>query len=184
MLPTGRCRNCSVPTQNLLCDTCRNYIRCNRCYRYLSLHLYHNDDGICNACQNRDAHNVGRYAHDRLIGDRTWTVTRDDISVSDFVRRIGDDVISTYESGVVENTTIKYYMEMAVDFQWTTRDGYIQSTSARFFIPTTTSDVENLDITNFMMRLLEKVDAFSGQNSGWTVSQVKYLRLCWGNYRP
>jgi len=34
------------------------------------------------------------------------------------------------------------------------------------------------------MQLLEKVYAFSGQNSGWTVSQVKYLRLCWGNYRP
>jgi len=34
------------------------------------------------------------------------------------------------------------------------------------------------------MQLLEKVDAFSGQNSGWTVSQVKCLRLCSCNYRP
>jgi len=81
MLPTGRCRNCSVPTQNLLCDTCQNYIRCNRFYRYLPPHLHHNDDGVCNACQNRDVHNVGWYAHDRLIGDRTWTGTRDDMSV-------------------------------------------------------------------------------------------------------
>jgi len=68
------------------------------------------------------------------------------MSVSDLVRRIGDDVISTYESAVVENTAIKYYMEMAVDFQRITQDGYIQNTSARFFIPTTTSNVENLDI--------------------------------------
>ena len=180
MLPTGRCRNCGVPTQNLLCDTCRNYIRCNRCYRYLPQHLYHNGDGACNACQNRDARNVGRYAHDRLVGDRTWTGTRDDMSVGDFVRRMSDDVLSTYESAVVENVAIKYYLEMVVDFQRTTQDGNVQSTSARFFIPTTTSDVESLDMNSVMMQLLEKVDAFSGQNSGWTVSQVKYLRLCWG----
>jgi len=63
-------------------------------------------------------------------------------------------------------------MEMAVDFQRTTQDRYIQNTTARFFIPTT-SDVENLDISNVLMWLLEKVDAFSGQNSGWTVSPVK-----------
>ena len=80
MLPTGRCRNCSVPTQNLLCNTCWNYIQCNRCYRYLPSLLYHNDDVICNACQNGDAHNVGRYAHDRLIGDRTLTGTWNDMS--------------------------------------------------------------------------------------------------------
>jgi len=53
----------------------------------------------------------------------------------------------------------------------------IQSTSARFFIPTTTSDVENLDINNVLMQLLEKIEAFSGQNSGWTVTQIKHLRL-------
>ena len=92
--------------------------------------------------------------------------------------------MSTYENAVVENIAIKYYIEMAVDFQRTTQDRYIQSTSARFFIPTTTSDVESLDINNVLMKLLEKVDAFSGQNSGWTVSQVKCLRLCWGIYRP
>ena len=60
--------------------------------------MCHNDDGICNACQNRDTHNVGRYAHDRLIGDQTWTGTRDDMSVGDFVQRIGGDVMSTYET--------------------------------------------------------------------------------------
>jgi len=184
MLPTGRCRNCGVPTRNLHCDTCRNYIRCNRCYRYLPQHLYHNGDGVCNACQNCDARNVGRYAHDRLIGDRTWTGTWDDMSVGDFVRRISDDVMSTYESAAVENVAIKYYLEMAVDFQRTTQDGNVQSTSARFFILTTTSDVESMDMNSVMMQLLEKVDAFSVQNSGWTVSQVKYLRLCWGTYRP
>jgi len=91
--------------------------------------------------------------------------------------------MSTYENAVVENTAIKYYLEMTVDFQRTTQDGYIQSTSARFFILTTTSDVENFHINNVLLQLLEKVDAFSGQNSGWTVSQVKYLRLCWGSYR-
>jgi len=99
---------------------------------------------LCNACQNRDAHCVGRYAIDRLIGDRTWTGTQDDMSVSDFIRRISDDVISTYETATVENVAIKYYLEMVVDFQRTTPDGNLQSTSARFFIPPTTSDVENL----------------------------------------
>jgi len=103
----------------------------------------------------------------------------DDMNVSDFVRHISGDVMSTYETAVAENIAIKYYLEMAVDFQWTTQDRSVQSTSARFFIPTTTSDVENL-----LMQLLEKVEAFSGQNNGWTVSQVKYLRLCWGTCRP
>ena len=88
------------------------------------------------------------------------------MSVGHFVRRIGDDVMSAYETAVVENIAIKYYLEMTVDFQQTTQYGYVQSTSARFFIPTTTSDVESLDINNVLMQLLEKVDAFSGQNSG------------------
>ena len=51
-------------------------------------------------------------------------------------------------------------------------------------IPTTISDVENLDINDVLMQLLEKIKAFSGQNSCWTVSQVNYLRLCWGAYHP
>jgi len=69
------------------------------------------------------------------------------MSVSDFIRRISDDVISTYETATVENVAIKYYLEMVVDFQRTIQDGIaqsVQSTSARFFIPPTTSDVENL----------------------------------------
>jgi len=184
MLPTGRCRNCSVPTQNVLCESCKNHIRCNRCYHYLLTHLYQNDDHICNACQNCDAHSIGRYALDRLIGDRTWTGTRDDMSVSDFIRCIGDDVISTYETTTVEHVAIKYYLEMVVDFQRTTQDGNLQSTSARFFIPTTTSDVENLDINNVLKQFLEKVDAFSGQNNGWTVSKVNYLRFIGDLIRP
>jgi len=100
MLSTGRCRNCSVSTQNLLCDMCRIYIRCNRCYRYLLTHLYCNDDGMCNACQNCDVHYVSWYAHDRLIGDRTWTGILDDMSVGDFVQHIGGDVTSAYETAV------------------------------------------------------------------------------------
>ena len=84
----------------------------------------------------------------------------------------------------VENVAIKYYLEMVVDFQRTTQDGIVQSTSARLFIPPTTSDVEYLDINNVLMQFSEKIDAFSGQNSGWTVSKVNYLRLCWGSYRP
>jgi len=103
---------------------------------------------------------------------------------SDFIRRISVDVISTYETSTVENVAIKYYLEMFVDFQRTTQDGIVQSTSARFFIPPTTLDVENLDINNVLKQLLQKVDAFSGQNRGWTVSKANYLRLCWGSYRP
>jgi len=102
----------------------------------------------------------------------------DDESVGDFIHRIGGDVMSTYETAVAENIVIKYYLEMTVDFQRTIQDGYVQSTSATFFIPTTISDVESLDISNVLMQLLEKVKAFSGQNSGWTVSQIKYSRLC------
>ena len=80
--------------------------------------------------------------------------------------------------------TIKYYMELAVDFQRTIQDGNIQCTLARFFLLTTTSEVENLNINNVLNQLLEKVDAFTGQNSGWIVTKVKYMHLCWGVYRP
>jgi len=177
MWPTGRCRNCSAPTQNVLCETCRNYISCNRCYRYLPTHLYHGDDHICNACQNRVTHSVGLYALDRLIGNRTWTGTLDDMSVIDFIHRISGDVISTYETATVENLAIKYYLEMVVDFQRTTQDGIVQSTSARFFIPPTTSDVENLNINNVLKQFSEKIDAYSGQNSGWTVSKINFSIL-------
>jgi len=86
--------------------------------------LYHNDDGMCKAYQNRHVHNVGRYAHDRLIGDRTWTGTEYDMSVGDFVHCISGDVTSTYETAVAENIVINYYLEMAVDFQRTTQDRY------------------------------------------------------------
>ena len=99
------------------------------------------------------------------------------MSVGDFVWRIIGDVMSTYETAVPENIAIKYYLEMAVNFQWTIQDGNVQSTSARFFIPTTSSDVENLDINNELIQLLEKVEAFSGQNSGWTVSQLSLIHI-------
>jgi len=143
MLPTGRCRNCS-DQHRIFSATCVEvyiYIRCNRCYRYLPTYLSRNDDDMCNACQNRDVHNVGRYAHDCLIGDRRWTGTLGDMSVGDFIQRIGGDVMSTYETAVVENIAIKYNLEMTVDFQQTTQDGYVQNTSGRFFIPTTTPDM-------------------------------------------
>jgi len=81
-------------------------------YRHI---FYRNDDGICNACQNCDTQ-VGRYAHYRLIGDRTWTGIQDDMSVGDFVQHISDDVMSTYETTVAENIAVKYYLEIAVDF--------------------------------------------------------------------
>jgi len=73
---------------------------------------------------------------------------------------------------------------MSVDFERVTQDANKQRTSVRFFIPSTTSDVEELDIDNVLNQFLEKVDAFSGQNSGWTVTKADYLRLCWGSYRP
>jgi len=62
---------------------------------------------MCNACQNRDVHDVGRYVHDRLIGDRTWTGTLEYMSVGDFGQCIDGDVMSTYETAVVENIAIK-----------------------------------------------------------------------------
>ena len=43
--------------------------------------MYHNDGHMSNAFENHNASNVGRYALDRLIGDRTWTGTQDDMSV-------------------------------------------------------------------------------------------------------
>ena len=86
MFPTGRCRNCGVPTHEIRCSSCRNHRRCTRCYRYLPAHLFPIDSDVCNACQNRGVNNVGRYCLDQVIGDRTWYGTTSDIDVSNFVQ--------------------------------------------------------------------------------------------------
>ena len=47
-----------------------------------------------------------------------------------------------------------------------------------------TSDVNELDLQDIITQLLGKIGGFSGKNSGWNVFQIKYIRLCWGCYRP
>ena len=83
-----------------------------------------------------------------------------------------------------ENEAIKYYFELEVELYRTgpeeTTD--IQHTTARFYIPPMTSDVDKLNLSDIITQFLEKIDGFSGQNSSWIVSQINYLRLCWGCY--
>jgi len=154
-----------------------------RCYSHLPGHLFLNDSDVCNACQNRDVNNVGRYCLDRVIGDRTWRGTEFDIDVSYFIQHHANDIITTFESARNENVVIKYYLELEVEFHRTTQDGDLQRTTAMFYIPTMTSDIDELNLPNIITQLLGKIDGFSGNNSGWTVSQINYLRLCWGSYR-
>jgi len=106
------------------------------------------------------------------------------IYISDFVQRHGDDIRITFESARNEYINMKYYMEIEVEFNRTSQDGDIQHTAARFYIPPTTLEVSDLDLPNIITSFLEKIDGFSGQNSGWNVSKIKYLRLCWGCYLP
>lgn len=69
-------------------------------------------------------------------------------------------------------------------FRFAGEDGNDQHTTARFYLPPVTSDDDELNLHNAVTELEGKIDAFSGRNSGWTVAQIKYFRLCWGQYRP
>jgi len=60
----------------------------------------------------------------------------------------------------------------------------IQFTTARFYIPPMTTDVDELNLSDIIAQFANTIEGFSGQNSGWIISQIKYLRLCWGCYRP
>jgi len=186
MVRTGQCRNCGVPSDEILCFSCRKYRQCGRCYRHLPDHLYSTSDSnvhVCNACQNRDKNDVGRYCLDRVIGDRTWCGTADDIDVINFIQQRHNDITITFETARNENEAIKYYFELEVEFYRTgPEETDVQHTTARFYIPPMTSDVDELNLSDIITQFLEKIDGFSGQNSGWIVSQINYLRLCWGCY--
>ena len=188
MVRPGQCRNCGAPTtpNEALCDNCRQYQRCSRCYRHLPDRQYPDaDSNICEACLRRDPSNIGRYCLDRVIGDRTWRGTAQDIDVDNFVRQYEHDIAITFETARNENDVIKYFFEMEVEFYRTgPEETDIQFTTARFFIPPMTTDVDELNLSDIIAQFANKIEGFSGQNSGWVVSQIKYLRLCWGCYRP
>ena len=129
--------------------------------------------------------NVGRYCFDRMIGDRTWRGAADDVDVSNFIQQHQSDITITFETARSENEVIKYYFEMEVEFyQIGPEETDVQHTTARFYIPPMTSDLDELNLPDIISRFMEKIDGFSGQNSGWIVSEINYLRLCWGCYRP
>ena len=129
--------------------------------------------------------NVGRYCFDRMIGDRTWRGAADDVDVSNFIQQHQSDITITFETARSENEVIKYYFEMKVEFyRIGPEETDVQHTTARFYIPPMTSDLDELNLPDIISQFMEKIDGFSGQNSGWIVSEINYLRLCWGCYRP
>jgi len=95
------------------------------------------DSNICTACQNGDENNVGRYCLDRVIGDRTWCGTVNDIDVINFVQEHDKEIAITFETARNKNEVIKYYFEIEVEFYH--RNGLenadVQYTTARFNIP-------------------------------------------------
>ena len=120
-----------------------------------------------------------------MIGDRTWRGTAQDIDVGNFVHQHERDITITFETARSENEVIKYFFEMEVEFYRTgPEETDVQHTTARFFIPPMTSDVDELNLHDIIAQFMDKIDGFSGQNSGWIISQINYLRLCWGCYRP
>jgi len=120
-----------------------------------------------------------------VIGDHTWRGTVQDIDVSDFIQQHQNDITITFETARSENEAIKYYFEMEVEFYRTgPEETDVQHTTARFYIPPMTSDVNELNLADIIAQFMEKIDGFSGQNSGWIISQINYIRLCWGCYRP
>ena len=189
MVRPGHCHNCGAPTttpNEAFCDTCRQYRRCTRCYRHLPDRQYPDaDSNVCEACLRRDPSNVGRYCLDSVIGDRTWRGTAQDINVDNFVRQYERDIAITFETARNENDVIKYFFEMEVEFYRTgPEETDIQFTTARFYVPPMTTDVDELNLSDIIAQFANKIESFSGQNSGWIISQIKYLHFCWGCYRP
>jgi len=76
---------------------------------------------------------------------------------------------------------IKYYFEMEVQFYHAGPDEIdTQHTTTRFYILPMTSDVDDLNLPDIIAQFMEKINGLSGQNSGWIILQINYLRLCWG----
>jgi len=120
-----------------------------------------------------------------VIGDCTWCGTAQDIDVGDFVQQHQNDITIMFETARNENDVIKYYFEMEVEFyRIGPEETNVQHTTVRFYIPPMTSDVNELSLPDMISQFMENIDGFSGQGSGWIVSQINYLRLCWGSYRP
>ena len=93
MVRPGHCRNCGVPTTDVLCDNCRQYRRCSRCYRRLPDRQFPDANSkVCDACLHWDPANVGRYCLDLVIGDCTWHGAAQDIDVDNFVRQNEHDL--------------------------------------------------------------------------------------------
>jgi len=147
MVRPGYCTNCGVPSLEILCEGCKDYRRCTRCCHHLLDHSYPDaDSNIYVACQRRNPDNVGRYCLDRVIGDHTWRGTARDINIGDFVQQHENDITITFETARNENDAIKYYFEMEVEFYRVgPEDTDIQHTTARFYIPPMTSDVNDLN---------------------------------------
>jgi len=120
-----------------------------------------------------------------VIGDCTWRGTAQDIDVDNFVRQHEQDIVITFETARNENQVIKYFFEMVVEFYRTGHEETdIEFTMERLFIPPMTTDVDELNLSDIIAQFANKIEVFSRQNSGWIISQIKYLRLCWGSYRP
>jgi len=60
---------------------------------------------------------------------------------------------------------------MEVEFYHAGQERDVQHTTAIFYIPPITSDVDELNLSD-IMQFMEKIDAFSAQNSSWIVSQI------------
>jgi len=189
MFRSGHCRHCGVPIPDVLCNSCREFRRCTRRCRYLPEHLYSTESGVCNACQHRDEKLKTTSTDIALIvlleiEHGPWSRTSDDIDVSTFIQHHQKDITVTFEAARNENEAIKYYLEMEVELYHTGQEGDVQHTTTRFYILPMTSDVDELNLPDIITQFMEKMGGFSGQNSDWIISQINYLPLCWGCYRP
>ena len=96
-----------------------------------------------------------------------------------------DDITITFETARNENEATKYYFKMEVEFCRTgSEETDIQHTTGRFVIPPMISDAVELNIPDIIAQFMEKIDGFSGENNGWIIFQMNYLRVCWGYYQP
>jgi len=174
-----------------LCNYCRRYGPYAKCHRELlsSDRSYPNViRNECVNCHRRDPDNVDRYCIDRMIGYRTWCGTAQDNDVGDFVRRHQNDISFTFEISRCVSEVIKYYFEMQVEFYRNTSSetDIVQYRTARFYIPQTTFDVNELTSTDYIIgKFVEKLNDFNEhQNIAWIISRIDYLHLCWGCYQP
>ena len=106
------CRGCNIIprsgllSDNELCSSCANKLRCISCNRYLGLHLYADDDTRCHACVRKSTQfgsGVEKSIYKSLgdtVEEHIVTGEVDQFNVEDFFENSEDEIKSTLDDAL------------------------------------------------------------------------------------